>query len=96
MTSVWLVSETLAADGNKRMKVNPAYVAALFAFVCVGGLLVGLRFYRTAEPPSGTTVEQARRFGRLLMMASTGLLLFLVAVILHGDFRVLPAAKVIR
>jgi len=76
--------------------VSPTFVVALFAFVCVGGFLVGLRFYRMTEPPSGTTVEQARRFGRLLMMASTGLLLFLVAVILHGDFRVLPAAKVIR
>jgi len=38
-----------------------------------------------AEPPSGTTVEQVRRFGRLLMMASTAMLLFLVAVIVHGD-----------
>jgi hypothetical protein len=78
------------------MPMSPTLVAAVFAFVCVGGFLLGLRFYRMSEPPSGTTVEQARRFGRLLMMASTGLLLFLVAVILHGDFRVLPAARVIR
>lgn len=76
--------------------VNPALVAALFALVCVGGFLVGLRFYRMTEPPSGTTVAQSRRFGRLLMMASTGLLLFLIAVIVHGDLRLIPAGKVIR
>jgi hypothetical protein len=55
-----------------------------------------LRFYRMTEPPGGTSVEQARRFGRLLMMASTGLLLFLIAIIVHGDLRLIPAAKVIR
>jgi hypothetical protein len=55
-----------------------------------------LRFYRMTEPPGGTSVEQARRFGRLLMMASTGLLLFLIAVIVHGGLRLIPAAKVIR
>jgi hypothetical protein len=76
--------------------MNPTFVAALFAFVCVAGFLVGLRFHRTTEAPSGATVEQTRRFGRLLMMASTGLLLFLVAVIVHGDLRLTSAAKVIR
>jgi hypothetical protein len=78
------------------MPMNPTLVIALFAFVCVGGFLVGLRFYRMTEPPGGTSVEQARRFGRLLMMASTGLLLFLIAIIVHGDLRLIPAAKVIR
>lgn len=72
------------------------FVAALFAFVCVGGFLVGLRFTRMTEAPSGATVEQARRFGRLMMMASTGLLLFLIAVIVHGDLRIIPPGKVIR
>lgn len=76
--------------------MNPTLVVALFTFVCVGGFLVGLRFYRMKEAPSGTTVEQTRRFGRLLMMASTGLLLFLIAIIVHGDLRLIPAGKVIR
>jgi hypothetical protein len=65
--------------------VSPLVFALLFALICIAGFLVGLRFYRTAEPPSGTTVEQVRRFGRLLMMASTAMLLFLVAVVVHGD-----------
>jgi hypothetical protein len=76
--------------------MTPTFVVALFAFVCVSAFLVGLRFYRMTEAPSGTTVEQTRRFGRLLMMASTGLLLFLIAIIVHGDLRLIPAAKVIR
>ena len=67
------------------MRVSPLVFAILFALVCAGAFLVGLRFYRMAEPPSGTTVEQVQRFGRLLMMASTAMLLFLVAVIIHGD-----------
>ena len=76
--------------------MSPTFVVALFAFVCIGGFLVGLRFYRMTEPTGGTTVEQTRRFGRLMMMASTGLLLFLIAVIVHGDLRLIPAGKVIR
>jgi hypothetical protein len=60
-------------------------VAILFALVCVGAFLVGYRFFRMAEPPGGATVEQVRRFGRLLMMAATAMLLFLVAIIIHGD-----------
>lgn len=78
------------------MPVNPLLFAILFALVCVGGFLVGLRFFRMAEPPGGTTVEQARRFGRLLMMASTGLLLFLIAAIVHGDLGVIKAARSIQ
>jgi hypothetical protein len=76
--------------------MSPLFIAILFALMCIGAFLVGLRFYRMAEPPEGTTVEQARRFGRLLMMASTALLLFLVAVIVHGDLRIGQAAKVFR
>ena len=68
----------------------------MFGFVCIGGFFVGLRFYRMTEPAAGTTVEQTRRFGRLMMMASTGLLLFLIAVIVHGDLRLIPAGKFIR
>ena len=49
-----------------------------------------------AEPPADTTIEQSRRFGRLLMMASTALFLFLVAAIVHGDLAVIRAAKAIQ
>jgi hypothetical protein len=76
--------------------VSPQIVAAVFAFLCVGAFLLGLRVYRMAEPPGGTTVEQTRRFGRLLMMASTGVFLFLIAAIAHGDLGIVRAAKAIR
>ena len=78
------------------MSMNPTFVAALFAFLCVAAFLIGLRFYRMAEPPEGTTVQQARRFGRLLMMASVAMFLFLIGVIAHGDFGVIREAKAIR
>jgi hypothetical protein len=76
-----------------RLPVSPLVVSILFALICVGAFLVGLRFFRMTEPPEGTTVEQVQRFGRLLMMASTGLLLFLIAAIVHGDLNVLKAAR---
>jgi hypothetical protein len=76
--------------------MTPALFAALFALACAGGFLAGLRIFRMAEPPGGTTVEQAHRFGRLLMMASTALFLFLVAVIVHGDLGVFRAARAIQ
>lgn len=60
--------------------------AILFALVCAGAFLIGLRFFRMTQPPAGATVEQVRRFGRLLMMAATAMLLFLVVVIIRGDF----------
>ena len=68
--------------------MSPLIFAILFAAVCVGAFLVGLRFYRMAEPPAGATLEQVRRFGRLMMMAATAMLLFLGAVIVRGDFKV--------
>ena len=76
--------------------MSPSVVSAVFALVCVAAFLVGLRFFRMAEPPGGASVEQTKRFGRLLMMASTGLLLFLVAAIVHGDLGVLKATRAIR
>jgi hypothetical protein len=66
--------------------MSPLAFAILFALICAAMFLVGLRFFRMAEPPSGTTIEQVRRFGRLMMMAATAMLFFLVAVIVHGDF----------
>jgi hypothetical protein len=74
--------------------VSPLFVAILFALVCVAAFLMGLRLFRMTQPPAGATVDQMRRFGRLLMMASVGLLLFLVAVIVHGDLRLTQASKV--
>lgn len=75
------------------MPVNALLFAILFALVCAGAFLAGLRFYRTVEPLSGTTVEQARRFGRLLMMAATAMLLFLGAAIAHGDLGPILGAR---
>jgi hypothetical protein len=68
----------------------------LWALICAAAFMVGLRFFRTTEPRGEVTVDQARRFGRLLMIASTGLFLFLVAVIVHGDLRIGQAAKVFK
>jgi hypothetical protein len=58
-----------------------------YALVCIGAFLLGLRFVRAQQPPEGVTGDQARRFGRLLMMAATALLIFPVAAWLHGDLK---------
>ena len=68
--------------------MSPILVAIVFALVCAGAFALGLNFYRSAEPSEGVSVDQARRFGRLLMMGSTAMLLFLVAIIARGDFKV--------
>jgi len=68
--------------------VTPLVVAIAFGLVCAAAFAMGLHAYRTASPREGVTVEQARRFGRLLMMATTAMLLFLVAAIVHGDLKV--------
>lgn len=68
--------------------MSPLVVAILFALVCAAAFAMGLRFYRAAEPREGVSVEQAKRFGRLLMMGATAMLLFLVAVIVRGEFKV--------
>jgi len=67
--------------------VNPIVFIALWVAVCVGAFLVGLRFFRTTEPRGEITVEQAQRFGRLLMMSATAMLFFLGAIWLHGDLK---------
>jgi hypothetical protein len=71
--------------------VSPLVFALLFGLVCVAAFLTGLRFNRMTQPPRGATVEQVRRFGRLMMMASVAMFLFLVAVIVHGDLGVIRA-----
>ena len=68
--------------------MNPLLVAIAFGLVCAAMFALGLRAYRSTAPREGVTVDQARRFGRLLMMASTALLLFLVAVIVRGELKV--------
>ena len=74
--------------------MSPLVFAILFALVCVGAFLVGLRFFRMAEPPGGASIEQVRRFGRLLMMASSAPLkacaysswwILRIAVLLRGS-----------
>ena len=62
--------------------------AILFALICAGMFAVGLKFFRMAEPPAGASIEQVRRFGRLMMMGATAMFFFLVAVIVHGDLPV--------
>ena len=57
---------------------------------------MGLRFYRMTEPPRGTTIEHVQRFGRLMMMASVAMFLFLIAIIIHGDLGVVRTAKAVR
>ena len=68
--------------------MTPLVVAIAFGLVCAAAFAMGLHAYRTASPREGVTVEQARRFGRLLMMSSTTMMLFLVAAIVHGDLKV--------
>lgn len=60
---------------------------ALYALVCAGAFAIGLRIYRAKQPPEGVSADQAKRFGRLLMMAATALLIFPVALWFHGDLR---------
>ena len=53
--------------------------------------LLGLRFFRMTEPRGEITPDQARRFGRLLMMGATMLIVFLAALWLHGDLELTRA-----
>jgi len=55
--------------------VSPLVVAILFGLVCAASFAMGLRAYRTTEPREGVSVDQAKRFGRLMMMGSTAMLL---------------------
>jgi uncharacterized membrane protein SpoIIM required for sporulation len=68
--------------------VSPLIVVILFALVCAAAFAFGLRFYRSTTPREGATVEQQQRFGRLLMMGSTAMIFFLVAVIVRGELKV--------
>lgn len=59
----------------------------LYAVVCLAALVAGYRMMHTATPPEGVSPEQAKRFGRLLMMAATALLILPVAGWFHGDLK---------
>jgi hypothetical protein len=67
--------------------VNPLVFLGIYALVCVAAFAFGARFYRSAEPPEGVAGDQAKRFGRLLMMAATALAIIPVAAWLHGDLK---------
>ena len=77
------------------MPVSALVFVALWLLVCVAAFLFGLRFYRMKEPTGDISVAQARRFGRLLMMAASAMVLFAVAAFFHGDLGI-KAAKVFR
>ena len=67
--------------------MNSLLVLALWILVCLGAFAVGLNFYRSTAPRGEISVDQARRFGRLLMMAATAMLLFVGALWFHGDLK---------
>ena len=68
--------------------MSPLLVAALWVLVCAAMFAAGLRFYRSTEPRGDVSVEQAKRFGRLLMMAATAMALFLIAILVRGELKV--------
>ena len=65
----------------------PLLFIGLWVLVCVAAFAIGLRFVRMTEPRGDISVDQARRFGRLMMMAATAMLLFLGAAWFHGDLK---------
>ena len=67
--------------------MNPLVFLGGWLLLCAAAFALGLRFYRTAEPTADVSVDQARRFGRLLMMSATAMLLFAGALYLHGDLK---------
>jgi hypothetical protein len=66
--------------------VSPLVFLGLYALVCAAAFGFGLRM-RRATPPEGVSAEQAQRFGRLLMMAATALLIIPAALWFHGDLK---------
>ena len=78
------------------MPVSPILFIGVWLLICLAAFAVGLRFYRMTEPKGGVTVEQARRFGRLMMMAASALVLFVIAAFVHGDLNVIKTAKVFQ
>ena len=73
------------------MPVSPLLFIGFYVAVSAAAFLVGLRMVRTTEPREGVTIEQARRFGRLMMMGATVLIVFLAALWFHGDLKAVRA-----
>jgi D-alanyl-lipoteichoic acid acyltransferase DltB (MBOAT superfamily) len=68
--------------------VSPFAFLAFYLVACAAAFVVGLRFFRMSAPPNeSVSVDQARRFGRLLMMAATMMLVFIGALWFHGDLK---------
>ena len=67
--------------------MSPLLFVILYLLVAGGAFLLGLKFYRTSDARGDVTPEQSRRFGRLLMMAATALLIFPIALWFHGDLK---------
>ena len=68
--------------------MSPLVVIALWVLVCLGAFALGYRFYRATEPRGDISVDQSRRFGRLLLMSATAMLLFLGAILARGELKV--------
>jgi hypothetical protein len=67
--------------------MSPLAFLGLYVLACLGAFALGLRFVGAREEKPGVTVDQSRRFGRLLMMTATALLIIPVAAWLHGDLK---------
>jgi cytochrome c oxidase assembly factor CtaG len=68
--------------------VSPLVFLGLWLLICAGAFAVGLRFFRMTEAPNEQiTAAQAKRFGRLMMMASVAMVLFVGALWFHGDLK---------
>jgi len=67
--------------------ISPLFLGG-YALLCAAAFLLGLKYFRTTTPPAeGISLDQSRRFGRLLMMAATALLIFPIALWFHGDLK---------
>ena len=69
------------------LPVTTIVFLGLYALICVGAAYAGYRMFHGSNPPEGVTPEQAKRFGRLLMMSATMLLIVPVAFWVHGDLK---------
>jgi hypothetical membrane protein len=59
-----------------------------YVLVCVAALAIGIRFFRMTEAPNEhVSLDQAKRFGRVLMMAATAMIVFIAALWFHGDLK---------
>ena len=73
------------------MPVSPLIFIGVYVAVCAAAFLTGLRLFRTTEPRGEVSVDQLHRFGRLMMMGATMLILFLAALWFHGDLKAMRA-----